>query len=1194
MLKKDVALAIMATILGGCTWSYPAFAETEEPVPSANTKTVTINSNNRAMATATFYGAGDGFAVCSDSKVSSHDLDPKLEKGVIKGITYWSDMLAAKAKNKQPLEVLVVTNTEEGASAASVALGYNEEKDDIDEIDVVAPARQVILGNVNTVTYEELTKTHEGTAVISFIEVGQNMGTNEDETCSDGFTPSSTSMLAQNGKASDLPSVIRHEMAHALGISTEVDSLDADGNPIEEDDDDTLAAAHIFSAGNFEDNKKSFASHLVDVNGTKAEAEMQITKSLGEDGFLIDSNNYAYFQGDKVADVLEGADNNLVKVLGYEGDAPELSHLELKNNLMSHQTFRNYTTFIEAELAVMQDMGYEFDRRNYFGRSVYGDNQTLTNTNGYFARNEAGTDYLANTYNTTDYGIGLHVYGSNNDITQAANIMTKGYGAIGIRVDGEGNTIRVAQDTKINADGENNIGVLVAYGKNQQVDIDGLVTAKGTKGNALQLDFGSNILGQGTSSEYRGSYIRYFCNNEGISYNMDVTKDATAYLDDGYEPIGLYEANELNGALVNSLNISGTVEGNTNAIYIGKGAFVQSINLLEGAQLKGDITSDWKHLKDVVIADLDNIENEELVIQYKGDFCAYNQYIPDLVTNLNIMGDVSYDSAINGKDNMKLNVKKGTFSFDGQAELVGVTVEKDAQLLGGSYSLKDMTGYMATGYDDATTGKLINKGTIGAALPVVESTAMIIDGNLVLAENSNIQFTAKDALTGVIEVEGSVEQEGSVNLVVDSRGQYLPGSYSVLKANGEDYALALNETESLYKTSLLTASYDEAGSKIVFAVEDNLGNLTKQEEESLEAVANISAQNDSQELKSILNADAATAKKVLKGLSNSGTASFAGLSQHSTYAQKLVAKRLNGLNWGTREVKVKVVPKALVEAQQKPLAVDMKLQLPAEAENGLWVSVDKVWGEAAGGNSHSSGMALGYDKQYNDHNRAGLFFGYERTSFSNDSASDKLQDYRLGFYNGYSKGNAQLQTFVDFGSERHKTQRSAALLGTTKANYRGKLAELGAEYKYTLLHTAEKSFQVAPYVNGRLSRYWQKSYQEQGHGLFDKAVRGYSSSYAATELGLEISRKLPKGSYGFRAGYKEVWTGNDPTLTFNYAGDSKHSYRNNAKFDKHFVTASLKGSMKLNHKWSLEGNAGLVKGAHDKDGNASLTLKYQW
>lgn len=193
-------------------------------------------------------------------------------------------------------------------------------------------------------------------------------------------------------------------------------------------------------------------------------------------------------------------------VTGWEDSGLDLSHLET-GGLMSHADYRNYTVFTEVELAAMQDIGYQFDRKAYYGKSIYNDGLTLINTQGYSARNAAGTAYIAGKYSEVPYGIGLHVFGSRNTITQAADILTKGDGAAGIRIDGTENTVTLARGNAVHADGANGIGVLISYGRNQTLNQEGMVTADGTGGNGVQFDFGSNMLGAG--SEYRGSYIRF-------------------------------------------------------------------------------------------------------------------------------------------------------------------------------------------------------------------------------------------------------------------------------------------------------------------------------------------------------------------------------------------------------------------------------------------------------------------------------------------------------------------------------------------------------------------------------------------------------------------------------------------------------------------------------------------------------------
>ncbi|MDR3197439.1 MAG: hypothetical protein LBU34_06165, partial [Planctomycetaceae bacterium] len=117
-----------------------------------------------------------------------------------------------------------------------------------------------------------------------------------------------------------------------------------------------------------------------------------------------------------------------------------MSHIDARNSAMSWQTYRNYPMFIEIELAAMQDMGYNIDRSSFFGRSFYvdGDGKTAVYNSAKFDSPSA-------------YGIGLHMFADNLNVVQMGNIRSTGPGAAGIRVDGVGNTLTIANGTLVYA-----------------------------------------------------------------------------------------------------------------------------------------------------------------------------------------------------------------------------------------------------------------------------------------------------------------------------------------------------------------------------------------------------------------------------------------------------------------------------------------------------------------------------------------------------------------------------------------------------------------------------------------------------------------------------------------------------------------------------------------------------------------------
>jgi uncharacterized protein YhjY with autotransporter beta-barrel domain len=397
-----------------------------------------------------------------------------------------------------------------------------------------------------------------------------------------------------------------------------------------------------------------------------------------------------------------------------------MSHSELKNSLMSHQNYRNYTTFMEAELATLQDMGYDIDRRNFFGYSVYGDNQTIVNDHGFSRRDAAGTAYLPGQYNNATLGLGLHIYGSRNTLLQRADLLTNGPGAAGVRIDGVGNTLTVAPGVRIHADGLNGRALMVAYGKDHKLIQRGDVQAMGQDGIAARFDFGNNLIGNNT--EYRGSYIRMgFRQVEVSPANLVWT----------WIPLALPD--ELNGALVERFDVSGRLAGRRAAIYISDKALVNHINLLQGAHLQGDIVSAYNQRDEQGKQRLTRLSfGQAADAQGRATGQADNNFA------------FNYQGNIQGLDNLALAADGGYTALNGAHQLYSVDIAPAATLAGsGSYALN-------------TAGAFSNNGTLAP-------------GN------------APAGPMGRIDIAGNYRQGATGRLLMAADGK---GEHAVLNING--------------------------------------------------------------------------------------------------------------------------------------------------------------------------------------------------------------------------------------------------------------------------------------------------------------------------------------------------------------------------------------------------------------------------
>ncbi|WP_394062991.1 autotransporter domain-containing protein [Alcaligenes sp. WGS1538] len=519
--------------------------------------------------------------------------------------------------------------------------------------------------------------------------------------------PVTPSQLPLTGQV-DYNAVIFHELGHALGIGSMIKDKDGPGT----------------STPYFSPDLNRWDAGLRDDNGNPARPNQAVLcvpckNPYDPDAFDL-RKDQGYFTGSHVQDALDGAMPGIPVSMLRNHDDPQagvdanyLSHIELRNSLMSHQPYRNYTGFMEAEIAALQDMGLHIDRKNFFGYSVYGNDVTLTNTRGFFARNASGTAYLPGQYNQATQGLGLHIYGERNTITQAADLLSAGPGGVGVRVDGSENTLIIPQATRIHAQGWYGRGLQFSYGRHHTIVQQGEVRADGRDGVGALFDFGHNS--SGDEADYRGSWLWRV---KGDQY--------------------LPPPEILQGALVSHYDLSGPLSGKKAAIQIADNAWVRNINIMQGASIQGDILSRYSS------RDADGeLRLTRLSFGQKAD--AQGRATPQADPDFRLY----YESNIQGGDNLAVVVAGGAASLNGNHVLYGLRVDPGATLGGhSSYAIHPESSFT-------------NHGTLS---PGNSFGQMSINGRFVQGPEGRIVIDANTQQHDRIEVNGLAELAGELNV----------------------------------------------------------------------------------------------------------------------------------------------------------------------------------------------------------------------------------------------------------------------------------------------------------------------------------------------------------------------------------------------------------------------------------------------
>lgn len=661
---------------------------------ATDTQTVYTPSGKPLFAV-TFLEKGQYISVADpqEDSPSLWNMNAQQKNATLSALSLWAETLGPGSANTTPLQIEVATNNDFNASGGDIISG----------------------GMTGT---EALLTQNRPQSLPAYFIIGQM-----DFSYASHFSP-----IPETG-GTDYIGVVYHEMAHPLGI---------------------LSGVRQGTDGTWTSAFTQWNSHLYDRNGTRLQQGMTIGHDATADfvvGYGIQSG--VTFRGTHVSQVLDATMNpgnplqNGLPIEGFEGDGTDdyldLMHIELEHSLMSHQYWRNYTTFMEAELAALQDIGYTIDRKNFFGFSVYGDGLTLTNTQGYFARNATGTGWLEGQENTATLGVGLHIYGKNNTITQAADILAGGTAGTGIRIDGLGNTLTIAPDVTVAANGEYGTGLLVAYGKNQHIASRGTLTATGTGGIAARFDFGDNLLGN--DIEYRGSWM-------ANSFGSDMAVDG-----DDLNGLPL----NLDGAMVTSFDVTGALAGQTAAIYIAENALVKNIHIMNGATLSGDIVSEWDADNPLIQSSMAAAAGDDLTTTLSFGMKA------DDDGNATTDGDpdfsLAYTGNITGPKSLHMTLDGGHLTFNGTADILDVTLAENTTLDGNAlYRLNTVTS--ATTGD--TGGTFTNRGTLATS---ARTGHIAIDGNYTQTASGTLATGFYgDGTTDTLAVTGNATLDGTLAL----------------------------------------------------------------------------------------------------------------------------------------------------------------------------------------------------------------------------------------------------------------------------------------------------------------------------------------------------------------------------------------------------------------------------------------------
>lgn len=941
-LMRQVSTGLWACSLFACTtfgvgYSWPVVAAEPLYVPS-----------DGSLFWADIKDVGFTYDLFGETVIAGYEFSAGERSSIEQGLGYWQLMLQDNAKNSAPLRIMVIANDvyDSNASAMSFTL---ENGPFAGKTWLSAALADNWFGESGT----------DWSAYLGFVWI--------DHVEHGDWHTGPLDSLPQNGSTLGLTATIVHEIGHALGISALANE-----------------SATIESFGS---SLNLWEQGLRDSYGQKAAPNMSIVSSgnKGEGTFVTQGETAysgVYFTGEHVEDVLQGALLSYpenpddfgdtyagkmpgVPVNGWEyvgegnggnenGNIAELSHIELQNSLLSHQYYRNWNTLMEAEIAVMQDLGLSIDRRAWYGYSIYGSGMTLINNNPYYARENG--QYLIGQPSTMPWGIGLHVYGSNNHITQQADLLADGSYAVGVRLEGQGNDLTVAKGTRIQANGYGGSALLVSYGRNHQVQLDGSAVALGTDGIAARFDFGDNVVG--SNFETRGSWIR--------TAGAEVTGD---YVEHANLP------SEIQGALVNSFNVSGQLAGSKAAIYISDKALVEHINIISGASVWGDIVSEWNPDNDLIQTEHQNFSGTRDSLYTQLNFGQRQGH------DGRLYDDANYDFTMFGNisgQGIKLNHRAGRLSLAGTVDVYEVNNNGTMALYG-----VDQNGYAIhiSNFTNGSDATLEAGFTVDGRVTRVQAEQAQLAGTLALRPQTALYANEQKIDLGPVLTADSISGAFEHTVVAD----YSPTLDFSLQHDKDSngYQVTVSRKADAYSQHAANngaASLGRALAQIASQVQSP--EQSPDQSQSLAKTSRVSTpessadHSDMDELLVALDWSAPDGHEVTQGLNALGANAYdiaarASLNQQSAFNTMLLQRQLSQRSSQKKQAQP-VAAQLPQQGQQSQAAV-----MPVVSEWHVWVApyTSGMWQSTASNttswSSQSYGLMLGADRNF----KSGLKLG---------------------------------------------------------------------------------------------------------------------------------------------------------------------------------------------------------------------------